>query len=191
MKCYLIFCTLHDCGCPTCDVFTKCETIRFVDSPGDTYGLIPLDQYNQTAEFNICWDHRMLMNLISWGDRQFARARDLDLDVSGHKQNTKWLDTVVVCGKVCKISIEIFCPIQSAPVFYHQCYARPQQYYQQWQQPHVYYVDQPPHQHQRSHSRSVSSIGGGDSIIGEVVQQMLVGSLFELTRDIGMSFFGF
>lgn len=184
MKCYLIFCTIIDCGCPTCNVFTKCETIEFVDSPGDTYGIIPLDQFDKTITFNICWEHQMMMNLIPWADFECARARDLDLYVCGWKRNTKWLDTVVVGGKVCKISVEIFCPVQWAPVVYQQCYARQQHCYQP-QQPYVY-VQQYQGQVEKRHSRSMSVAG---SVLGEVVMNQLIGAAFELTIDLGKAFF--
>ncbi|KAH7052703.1 hypothetical protein BKA57DRAFT_456277 [Linnemannia elongata] len=181
MKCYLIFCTIIDCSCPTCDVFTKCETIQFADSPGDTYGIIPLDQFDKTVIFDICWEHQMMMNLIPWADLECARARDLDLYVCGWKRNTKWLDTVVVGGKLCKISVEIFCPVQWAPVVYQQCFARQQHCYQQ-QQPYVY-VQQHQQQVEKRHSRNMSAVAG--SIAGEVVKE----TLFELTIDLGMAFF--
>ncbi|KAG0374106.1 hypothetical protein BGX24_010829 [Mortierella sp. AD032] len=115
MKCYLIFCTIVDCGCRTCD----------------TYGMIPLDRSEKSIMFDICWDHQMMMNLIPWSDLETASVRDLDLYVCGWKQNTKWLDSVVVAGKMCKISVEIFCPIKWAPVVYQQCYARHQHYHHQ------------------------------------------------------------
>ncbi|KAF9908868.1 hypothetical protein EC991_009388 [Linnemannia zychae] len=142
MKCYLIFCTIVDCGCRTCNAFTKCETIQFIDSPGDTYGMIPLDQFEKSIIFDICWDHQMMMNLIPWSDLESASVRDLDLYVCGWKRNTKWLDSAVVAGKMCKISVEIFCPILWAPVIYQQCYARHQ--YQQQQQHHYHQQQRPP-----------------------------------------------
>ncbi|KAG0270649.1 hypothetical protein BGZ95_001611 [Linnemannia exigua] len=124
MKCYLIFCTIVDCGCRTCNAFINCEIIHFTDSLGDTYGMIPLDRSEKSIMFDICADHQMMMNLIPWSDLETASVRDLDLYVCGWKQNTKWLDSVVVAGKMCKISVEIFCPIMWAPVVYQQCYAR-------------------------------------------------------------------
>ncbi|KAF9327922.1 hypothetical protein BGZ91_001234 [Linnemannia elongata] len=151
------------------------------NSPGDTYGIIPLDQFDKTVIFDICWEHQMMMNLIPWADLECARARELDLYVCGWKRNTKWLDTVVVGGKLCKISVEIFCPVQWAPVVYQQCFARQQHCYQQ-QQPYVY-VQQHQQQVEKRHSRNMSAVAG--SIVGEVVKE----TLFELTIDLGMAFF--
>ncbi|KAF9145753.1 hypothetical protein BGX30_007066 [Mortierella sp. GBA39] len=174
MKCYLIFCTIVDCGCPTCDAFTKCETIEFVDSPGDTYGIIPLDQFDKTIIFDICWEHQMMMNLIPCAELECARAKDLDLYVCGWKRNTKWLDTVVVGGKMCKISIEIFCPVQWAPVVYEQCFARQQHCYQEQQV-------------EKRHSGNMSEAAG--SMLYDVAKDTLVEAAFKLTFDLGMAFF--
>ncbi|KAF9126907.1 hypothetical protein BGW39_006236 [Mortierella sp. 14UC] len=197
MKCYLIFCTIVDCGCRTCNAFTKCETIEFLDSPGDTYGMIPLDRFEKSITFDICWDHQMMMNLIPWSDLESASVRDLDLYVCGWKRNTKWLDGVVVAGKMCKVSVEVFCPIIWAPVVYQQCYSRHQ--YQQYQQQHYYQQQQPPPlpprqqqpqqqlQQQKGHLRRMSSLA--TSVLGEVVKEQLLDAAFELTIDLGMQFF--
>ncbi|KAF9080407.1 hypothetical protein BGX23_002200 [Mortierella sp. AD031] len=179
MKCYLIFCTVVDCGCPTCDAFTRCETIQFVDSPGDTYGMIPLDKFDKTVTFDICWDHQLMMNLIPWSDLETACAADLDLYVCGWKRNTKWLDTVVVASKLCKISVEIFCPIMWAPVVYEQCYMRSPQY-QQVQYHQVQY-QQVQYHHQREESTA--------SVVGGAIKDALIQEVFVRTIDLGLQFF--
>ncbi|KAF9085067.1 hypothetical protein BGX29_002183 [Mortierella sp. GBA35] len=126
MKCYLVYETRANDGCLSCINFIHHERTRFADHPHRTFGVIPLDESHKTVQFNICWFHQLRMKLIPWGDygTMPIRTTDLDLAVCGWKRDYKWLDSVVVCGKVCKMSVEIYCPVVQAPVVYHQCYYR-------------------------------------------------------------------
>lgn len=164
-KCYIIFDTQKDCGCTTCDSWTKYETIRFTDNHSRTYGIIALEKAHEVLTFDLCWDHEMRMNLISWGDKTTAKEGDLDLFVKGWKRDTKWLDTVEIDGKVCKISVEVYCPVKKAPKVYQQCYVRPQMSIQQRQMI------------QRQ------------NIANQMAQVQLYSAAFHLGQDIGQAFF--
>ncbi|KAF9126906.1 hypothetical protein BGW39_006235 [Mortierella sp. 14UC] len=126
-RCYLIFDTQVDCGCATCNSFTQHELIPFKDTKAPHrrfYGALPLEDFDKVLTFTICTDHRMLMNLIPWADHKRARAADLDLDIHGSMRDTKWLDSVVIEGKICKLSVEIYGTDAKAPEVYKQCYVR-------------------------------------------------------------------
>ncbi|KAG0023837.1 hypothetical protein BGZ81_007916 [Podila clonocystis] len=114
--------------------------------------------------------NQMGMNLIPWSDLKSVRASDLDLYVCGRKLNTKWLDSVVVEGNMCKISVEICCPIQKAPQVHRQCYVRPKH-----QPQHQLYY--PPQQHSSLFSMMIDGV------------EEWVKAAFENTIDLGIQFF--
>ncbi|KAF9126905.1 hypothetical protein BGW39_006234 [Mortierella sp. 14UC] len=84
-KCYLALDTISNCGCLTCSFFKQYEVNRF----------------------QVCPSHQMRMNLISWADREEARSADMELMIHGGQRDTKWVDSMIIDGAICKLSVEI------------------------------------------------------------------------------------
>ncbi|KAF9908869.1 hypothetical protein EC991_009389 [Linnemannia zychae] len=142
-KCYLALDTISNCGCLTCSFFKQYEINRFKDDRDCSYAVIAMDEFDKVLDFQVCPSHQMRMSLISWAEREEARSADMDLMIHGGQRDTKWVNSMIIDGAICKFSVEILSleamVVTAAPIGVYSQYTmihpptlQEQQQYQQY-----------------------------------------------------------
>lgn len=125
-NCFLALHTTHNCNCLTCSFFIQCENNRFKDDKDCGYAVIAMDEPEKVLDFQVCPAHQMSMNLIPWKDREEARFADMDMMIDGGQRGIRWVDSAIIDGAICQLTVEILPSPQ-------------EQFYQQQQQQQIYH----------------------------------------------------
>jgi hypothetical protein len=85
-----------------------------------------MDEPEKVLDFQVCPAHQMSMNLIPWKDREEARFADMDMMIDGGQRGIRWVDSAIIDGAICQLTVEILPSPQ-------------EQFYQQQQQQQIYH----------------------------------------------------
>ncbi|KAF9436619.1 hypothetical protein BGZ76_003460 [Entomortierella beljakovae] len=105
-KAKMVFTIATDCGCSTCQGWSRYTTASFVDNPDQKYGFINFETSPYTTTFDICSRHEMKMNLVPFL-AEVNKAEDLDVLISGAELNGVFTDTVEIDGELNTIKVKV------------------------------------------------------------------------------------